>query len=174
MNFESLANFDWYNEPENVRFETDNMVIYAKPQTDFWQSVQHGFKKDNGHFFFSRKDGDFSFIVRWRFDRLDKFAQCGVMLRTDERNWLKASLMNETEDENLFFLLSIRNLELFRAGNANFETADHAHPFAESARFYSSRPNEEIKRILGKCSCFWYHPRDKRSEQHGKSYQCPI
>lgn len=101
MNFESLANFDWYNEPENVRFETDSMVIYAKPQTDFWQSVQHGFKKDNGHFFFSRKDGDFSFIVRWRFDRLDKFAQCGVMLRTDERNWLKASLMNETEGENV-------------------------------------------------------------------------
>lgn len=101
MNFEALANFDWYNEPENVRFEDDNMVIYAKEETDFWQSVHHGFKKDNGHFFFSRQEGNFIFTLRWHFGILDKFAQCGIMLRIDERNWLKASLMNERAEDNV-------------------------------------------------------------------------
>ena len=101
MNFEALANFDWYNEPENVRFETDGMVIYAKGKTDFWQSVHHGFKKDNGHFFFSRQNGDFSFVLKWHFDTLEKFSQCGIMLRIDERNWMKSSLMNETADDNM-------------------------------------------------------------------------
>lgn len=95
MHFELLENFEWYNEPENVRFEGEGMVIYAKEGGDFWQSVHRGFKKDDGHFFFCRQEGDFFLTLKWRFDKLDKFSQCGIMLRIDERNWFKASIMNE-------------------------------------------------------------------------------
>ena len=46
----------------------------------------------------------------------------GVLdIRIELQNLLRKTA-NETEDENLFFLLSVRNLELFRAGNANFES----------------------------------------------------
>ncbi len=95
MHFEALENFEWYNDPENVRFEGDAMVIYAKNGTDFWQSVHRGFKKDDGHFFFCRQEKDFFLTLKWRFDEADKYSQCGLMLRVDERNWFKASLMNE-------------------------------------------------------------------------------
>ena len=54
MNFEVLEKFEWYNDPENVRFDIDAMTVYAKSDTDFWQSVHRGYKKDNGHFFFCR------------------------------------------------------------------------------------------------------------------------
>lgn len=101
MNFEILSNFEWYNDPENVRFETSDMIIYAKSGTDFWQSVHHGFKKDNGHFFFSRQNGDFLLTVKWQFEILEKFSQCGIMVRADERNWLKASLMNDTGENDM-------------------------------------------------------------------------
>lgn len=102
MNFELLEKFEWYNDPENVRFEQDGgMVIFAKKGGDFWQSVHRGFKKDDGHFFFCRENGDFSLTLKWNFERLEKFSQCGIMLRIDERNWFKASLMNENADENV-------------------------------------------------------------------------
>lgn len=100
MNFEVLANFDWYNEPDNVRFENNEMVVYAKYGTDFWQSIHRDFKKDNGHFFFCRRDNDFSLTLKWNFDSLKAFSQCGIMLRIDERNWFKASLMNKQDNEN--------------------------------------------------------------------------
>ena len=101
MHFEALEIFEWFNEPENVRFENDAMVIYAKSGTDFWQSIHHGFKKDDGHFFFCRQKDDFILTLKWRFDDLNKFSQCGLMLRVDERNWFKASLMNEVSGENV-------------------------------------------------------------------------
>lgn len=101
MNFEVLENFEWYNDPENVRFEDNSMVIYAKSGTEFWQSQQHNFKKDNGHFFYSRQNDDFILTLKWSFDAADKYSQCGIMVRIDERNWLKASMMNETKEDNI-------------------------------------------------------------------------
>lgn len=99
MNFEVLENFEWYNEPENVRFETSEMVVYAKDGTDFWQSIQRGYKKDNGHFFFCRKSGDFQLVLSWRINNLSSFSQSGIMLRIDERNWFKASIEKETSND---------------------------------------------------------------------------
>lgn len=110
MNFELLAKFEWYNDPENVRFEQDGgMVIYAKTGSDFWQNKHRGFKKDNGHFFFCRQDGNFCLTLKWKFGRLEKYSQCGIMLRIDENNWFKASLMNENAGESV--LASILSIE---------------------------------------------------------------
>ncbi len=96
MKLESLLDFHWYNEPENVVFTDKEMKIVAKPTTDFWQSLHHKIKKDNAHFFFKKVTGDFKLIVKWRFDHADNFKQCGLMVRTDERNWFKASLMSKS------------------------------------------------------------------------------
>ena len=47
MRLDALKDFEWYNEPENVRFSDLGMVVNCKPKTDFWQSAHHNFKKDN-------------------------------------------------------------------------------------------------------------------------------
>lgn len=99
MNFEVLENFEWLNEPENVRFDENAMQIFAKPKTDFWQSVHRGIQKDNGHFFFCRQNGDFILTLKWKFETLEQFSQCGLMLRVDERNWFKVSVMKEMLDK---------------------------------------------------------------------------
>lgn len=101
MLFEALENFEWYNDPGNVRFEEDAMLIYAKNNTDFWQSAQHGISKDNGHFFFCREKDDFILSLKWHINQMEKFSQCGMMLRSDERNWVKASIMNEVGGKNV-------------------------------------------------------------------------
>lgn len=99
MLLDALKDFEWYNEPENVRFNDVGMVVNTKPKTDFWQSTHHNFHKDNGHFFFTRINHDFSLIVKWHFDKALAFDQCGIMLRVDERNWFKMSLMSERADQ---------------------------------------------------------------------------
>lgn len=98
MILENLKNFEWYNEPENVTFGSHELEITASSGTDFWQSEHHNFFKDNGHFFFCRKNADFGCVVKWRFENATKYNQCGLMLRTDSRNWFKISVMSADED----------------------------------------------------------------------------
>lgn len=95
MLLEQLRDFEWYNEPLDVSFDERGMKVLSRDKTDFWQSLHHKFYKDDGHFFFTRKTGDFSLVIRWDFETNGNFDQCGIMLRIDERNWLKASVMFE-------------------------------------------------------------------------------
>ena len=89
----NLRDFEWYNEPEDVSFEERGMAVLTKNKTDFWQSKHHNFKKDDGHFFFTRRTGNFTLDVKWIFEPEGRFDQCGIMVRIDERNWFKASVM---------------------------------------------------------------------------------
>lgn len=98
MLLEALQDFEWYNEPENVVFRDDDILITAIPQTDFWQSKHKGYGRDNGHFFFSRQDEDFSFAAKWSFSELKPYNQCGIMLRIDENNWIKAAVMYDNPE----------------------------------------------------------------------------
>ena len=43
MILETIKNFDWYNEPQNVRFIEEGLLIEAMPQTDFWQNADSRF-----------------------------------------------------------------------------------------------------------------------------------
>ncbi len=98
MKLESLIDFEWYNEPENVVFLDHEMKIVARSQTDFWQSLHHQIKKDNAHFFYKKSSGNFSIVIKWRFDKAENFNQCGIMVRLDERNWFKASILSKDEN----------------------------------------------------------------------------
>ena len=98
MILENLKDFEWFNEPENVLFTDKQMKIVSKPQTDFWQSIHHHFAKDTGHLFFVRKNDDFMVKVHWKSEDASNFNQCGIMVRLDDKNWFKASLMYKSHD----------------------------------------------------------------------------
>ena len=93
MILENIKDFEWLNEPENVIFADKEMKIIAKKETDFWQSKHHNFFKDNGHLFFLRTKDDFSICVHWHAVNTHNFNQCGLMLRLDDKNWFKSSMM---------------------------------------------------------------------------------
>ena len=67
MLLESLKQFDWMNEPANVRFDEKGMNVIAKYRTDFWCCARYDFRKDDGHFFFSYVLGDFCCDLNWEF-----------------------------------------------------------------------------------------------------------
>lgn len=97
MLLDTLKEFDWMNEPQQVRFDDDGMFVRAKYRTDFWCCARHNFRKDDGHFFFSYALGDFCCDLDWSFENIGPFDQCGIMLRLDVNNWFKISIMSESE-----------------------------------------------------------------------------
>lgn len=94
MLLDSLKHFSWYNEPSNVRFVEEGMLVETMPQTDFWQAAHRGFRKDDGHFFYTEKQGDFEMLLNWRFGSAVASDQCGLMVRIDSRNWAKIGLLS--------------------------------------------------------------------------------
>lgn len=94
MLLENIREFNWLNEPQNVGFIEEGILITTKPQTDFWQSVDYNFFKDNGHFFATSKEQDFSAVTKWHFSSIKDSAQCGIMARSDAQNWLKAGILS--------------------------------------------------------------------------------
>lgn len=92
MLLEEIKDFEWYNDPQNVRFVEEGMLIEAKPHTDFWQNVDYNFSKDNGHLFAKAVDGDFIVNVVCSFPLIKDNAQCGLMVRSNKLNWIKVGL----------------------------------------------------------------------------------
>ena len=95
MILENIRDFDWLNEPANVCFTENGMQITTWPGTDFWQNIDNHFSKDDGHFFFCHTQKDFILQAQWFFEQLKDSAQCGIMVRFDERNWIKLGILSQ-------------------------------------------------------------------------------
>ena len=84
------ANYFWLNEPE--KYQTGNgLEIWTMPQTDFWQRTHYGFRNDNGHCLLQEVTGDFCLTTQVEFRPTTLYDQCGLIIRLDENNWIKAS-----------------------------------------------------------------------------------
>ncbi len=93
MILDNVKDFSWYNDPLNVRFVEEGMLIEAAPRTDFWQNSDINFHKDNGHIFARATEGDFMSSCGWCFPSVKEGGQCGIIVRGDSQNWIKAGLM---------------------------------------------------------------------------------
>lgn len=93
MLLDALKNYFWQNEPANVRFVENGMMISTESETDFWQSIHHNIHKDNGHFFYTEKKSDFTMLTKWHFKDSVASDQCGLMIRVDSLNWAKISFL---------------------------------------------------------------------------------
>lgn len=94
-----FKNFMWLNEPKKWSVENETLTVHTDANTDFWRETHYGFVRDSGHFFGVESGGDFTAQVHieGRFEEL--YDQAGMMVRIDEKNWLKASV--EINDEEL-------------------------------------------------------------------------
>lgn len=82
--------FQWLNEPST--FEVNHgLHITTDPETDFWQRTHYGFRNDNGHCLLTALEGDFQITTAVRFQPQNRYDQCGLLLRIDQENWIKAS-----------------------------------------------------------------------------------
>ncbi len=88
--------FRWLNAPEQARFGS-GLEILTDLRTDFWQRTHYGFRRDDGHALLTQLSEDFSLTTHVAYQPQVQYDQCGVMVRIDSENWIKAS--TEYEDE---------------------------------------------------------------------------
>ena len=89
MNFTDMH---WLNEPPEWTVDNDLLRVTTGERTDFWRETHYGFVRDNGHFFYAETEGDFSAEVTFSAQYEHLYDQAGLMLRLDERHWVKASV----------------------------------------------------------------------------------
>ncbi|CAF3735981.1 unnamed protein product [Rotaria sp. Silwood1] len=87
-------NFTWYNEPKKWSSNQTTINVHTEGNTDFWRKTHYGFERDNGHFYYQSLPGDQSFTatvnIRGKYNTI--YDQGGLMLRTDEKNWIKCGV----------------------------------------------------------------------------------
>lgn len=82
----------WMNEPRDWSWRGGVLRAVTELRTDFWRETFYGWTTDNGHFFHQPATGDFTAEVAVSATHTTRFDQAGMMVRADERNWLKSSL----------------------------------------------------------------------------------
>lgn len=99
--------FSWLNEPAEWSGDASDLAFSTGKGTDFWRETFYGFTRDNGHAYLAPVSGDFtaSAIVMGAYEQL--YDQAGLMLRVDERNWVKTGI--EYTDGMMHFSVVVTN-----------------------------------------------------------------
>jgi uncharacterized protein len=82
----------WLNEPPTWTFENGTLEVTTDNKTDFWRITHYGFIRDDGHVYGQSVAGDFVASVKFSGDYQHRYDQAGLMLRIDEKNWLKTGI----------------------------------------------------------------------------------
>lgn len=87
-----LASFAWHNEPPAWAVDGSTLSVTTGDRTDFWQRTFYGFTRDDGHFLSAEVSGDFTASVTIEGDFEELYDQLGLMVRADERTWMKTGI----------------------------------------------------------------------------------
>lgn len=70
----------------------ERLSVVTGFKTDFWQSTFYGFQRDNGHFYHTEVNKDFSaeVVIDGNYEEL--YDQAGLMLGVDALNWIKTGI----------------------------------------------------------------------------------
>lgn len=82
----------WLNEPPSWSDEGGVLTVRTGDKTDFWRHTHYGFVRDDGYVYGREMEGDFSATVTFSAEYEELYDQAGLMVRLDERNWVKAGI----------------------------------------------------------------------------------
>ncbi len=83
---------EWYNKPATWCGNEESLNFIVEPDTDYWQITHYGFKRDNGHFYYAEIMDGFEANVKLTGKYQELYHQAGLMIRIDEKNWIKAGI----------------------------------------------------------------------------------
>mmetsp|Transcript_13029 Transcript_13029/g.18736 ORF Transcript_13029/g.18736 Transcript_13029/m.18736 type:complete len:188 (+) Transcript_13029:139-702(+) len=87
----------WYNPPtkflEEEKKDKNRTISVSVPgKVDYWRVTLHGFIKDDAPFYYQEVEGDFEASVKFSADYRTLYDQAGLMVRLDERVWMKCGI----------------------------------------------------------------------------------
>lgn len=91
----------WYNEPATWSEDKDRLYVRVEADTDFWRTTHYGFIRDNGHVYYREQAGDFVATVKVTGQYKNQYDQAGLMIRIDERNWIKTGIEYVDEQQHV-------------------------------------------------------------------------
>ena len=85
--------FTWINEPARWAIDATGQLGWdTRPISDFWRNTGGVVGADDGDAFLRECVGDFAVRMQLNCHFESPYDQCGLMVRVDERNWLKAGI----------------------------------------------------------------------------------
>ncbi len=87
-----FTNLAQMNPPHSVSERDGGLHVVTHDRTDFWRATFYGFTRDDGHFLYRTVAGDFTaeVVFEGRYETL--YDQAGLMIRIDEKNWVKTGI----------------------------------------------------------------------------------
>jgi hypothetical protein len=82
----------WLNEPKNWQADEASLTLTTDEKTDFWRETYYGFTRDSGHFLGFEAGPSFSARLRVRGAFRTLYDQAGLIVRIDERRWVKTGV----------------------------------------------------------------------------------
>jgi len=82
----------WLHQPGHWSETEEKLIATAPPGTDYWQVTHYGFVHDNGAFRYQGQAGNFEAKVRIAGQYHELYHQAGLMIRLDDKNWIKAGI----------------------------------------------------------------------------------
>lgn len=82
----------WQNAPTSWKQSGASLIEQVPADTDYWRTTHYGFVRDNGPFRYEIHDGNFEAKVRISGKYHELYHQAGLMIRIDEKNWIKTGI----------------------------------------------------------------------------------
>ena len=82
----------WTRPPVSQTSKDNCLIVEASEGSDWWRTTSYGFIHDDGHALLREFPQDSSIEVSFILNFGEQFDQCGILLRSDEENWIKAAV----------------------------------------------------------------------------------
>ena len=92
MKLSDMAQGQWLNQPAAIEVSESGFFVTANENSDFWRTTSYGFIHETGHALLNDFPQNSSLEVSWLLNYDQQFDQAGLMVWSDEENWIKAGV----------------------------------------------------------------------------------
>ncbi|WP_427873263.1 DUF1349 domain-containing protein [Flavobacterium sp. MMS24-S5] len=89
---QTLNKMQWFNEPEKWEIKNNALIMSVTANSDYWRISHYGFTVDDAPFYFGNYGGEFEAKVKLTGNYIARFDQMGLMIRIDEKNYIKTGV----------------------------------------------------------------------------------